>query len=85
MNKIYIDKKQTIWTRYYFKDNSDIQKIIDALKKDRNDILNEHMGFDFSEDLFETIEDITIDSNKGDSTIAVFQNDKCIWENNDDN
>ena len=81
MSNIRVEMKQTMWINYYFKEGSDINVIIEALKKDHNDIYDESIGCVDSEDMLDTCEDMTVKDNKGNSTIEVYKDGKIVWEN----
>jgi len=78
----YVDMKQTMWIRYYFKPGSDLNKIKEALIKDHNDVADEELGYDYSEDLMDTTEDMLVEDNEGFSTIEIHdENHQIFWEN----
>lgn len=81
--KNYIDEKVTVWKRYHFTDNSNMQKLADQIKttQDVYDVLEEEHGFCTCETLDETEIFIPVEGNDGQSTIEVYQDDKEIWNN----
>lgn len=70
----YIDTKVTIWGRIRLKDDADMNKLIEMLKKNNsiNSICDESLGFSEYEILYDTEEEITPEENNGDPTIEVF-------------
>jgi len=70
----YIDTKVTIWGRIHLKDDADMNKLIEILKKNNsiNSICDESLGFSEYEILYDTEEEITPEENNGDPTIEVF-------------
>lgn len=70
----YIDTKVTIWGRIHLKDDADMNKLIEMLKKNNsiNSICDESLGFSEYEILYDTEEEITPEENNGDPTIEVF-------------
>ena len=83
---IHIDYKVTIWRRAHFKDDSDLEKIKEALEDfNSGDVFDEELGFTEDEYLFETEEDLYLDQNDGFSTIELHEvtkdEDKIIYQN----
>lgn len=87
----YLDYKHTLWSRLYFKEDTDMSKIIDKLEQgylpfelcDDSDL-----GFDEFEQLGDTEEYITPSENDNQPTIEIYENVKdtefwqeCIWDN----
>lgn len=70
----YIDTKVTIWGRIHLKDDADMNKLIEMLKKNNsiNSICDESLGFSEYRILYDTEEEITPEENNGDPTIEVF-------------
>lgn len=70
----YIDTKVTVWGRIHLKDDADMNKLIETLKKNNsiNSICDESLGFSEYEILYDTEEEITPEENNGDPTIEVF-------------
>lgn len=91
MSKKYIDYKQTIWRRAHFKDDADMQKVIQELENtgDVECIFDEDLGFEEDEVLYDTSENINPNENYGESTIEVYQQNEyetinfqeLIWDN----
>lgn len=83
----YIDTKVTIWGRIHLKDDADMNKLIEMLKKNNsiNSICDESLGFSEYEILYDTEEEITPEENNGDPTIEVFDDAICsvepLWTN----
>lgn len=77
----YVCIKHTIWQRYYFKDDADMDKIAEIVENQGDFVLDE-LGFTEAEDLCETLNSV----NPGDiilgSTAEVFKDAKEIWNNN---
>lgn len=83
--KNYVDVKITVWQRYHFNDETDMQKIIAAIEKNGMDeIISDEYGFIESEILFDTEEELTPEENGRCSTIEVCVNNTSIWNNGND-
>lgn len=75
---MYIDIKETVWTRYYVRDKNE-QEIKEALEKGE-------YPWEFSEDvesetLFDTSEVMTVEENYGDNTIEFYNEGDLIYQN----
>ena len=85
----YIDVKTTVWERFHFEDDMDMNKIIDILKTALIGIepiellVDEELLFQESETLAETSVYMTVEENSGYSTIEVYTKDntESIWDN----
>ena len=78
----YLDYKYTTWGRIYFKENSDIKKVIEKLEQGYlpSEICDEQ-EFDEFVKIDDVEEFITPIENDGQSTIEVYVNDNIIWDN----
>jgi hypothetical protein len=88
MAKKYIDYKATIWGRLYFKEDADMQKVIEELEKGLLPAElcdNSDLKFDEFQIQLDTEEFISPNENDGQSTIEVYEGDEvfqeCIWDN----
>lgn len=89
--KKYLDYKHTSWSRLYFKENTDMSKIIDKLEQGYlpSELCDDpDLGFDEFEQIDDTEEYITPEENDNQPTIEIYQNGKepgnfqeCIWDN----
>ena len=69
----YIDVKETIWRRYHFSDEADMQKVIEELKEDSFDIFDiDGAKFQESEILYDTGVSLTPEENNREPTIEVY-------------
>jgi len=81
MSSKYIDRKVTVWERYYFDENTDLKNVIEELETTGKEI-QELEGFVESEILFDTSVNMEISENDGAHTIEVYENNnECIWDN----
>lgn len=85
--KFYLDKKQTIWQREYHEieaENRDdvVKKIKQAMLQNftPDEISDELESFKEQEMLFDTIDDMTVEENQGNSTIEIYLNGDDIPE-----
>jgi hypothetical protein len=95
MSKKYVDYKQTIWCRAHFKNDADMQKVIQELENtgDVDCIFDEDLGFEEDEVLYDTSENMTPEENDGQPTIEVYQQHEdetvnfqdLIWNNENKN
>lgn len=95
MSKNYVDFKCTIWQRMHFKDNADMQKVIEILKKENypGHLDLEELGFQENEILFDTEEFLLPEENDNQSTVEVYSQNKeetlnyqdMIWDNSKNN
>lgn len=74
----YADIKYTVWERTFFDEEVSNESIIQQLKdRDIIDIVD-------CEILFETLDSLSIEENKGEATIEFYdENDELIWSNNE--
>lgn len=80
MNK-YLDYKVTTWIRVKFPDDVDLQQVIKDIEEGElppNFKIDETLDF---EQMLETEEFMHPVENDGQSTIEIYENDKCIWDN----
>ena len=87
----YLDYKHTSWSRLYFKEGTDISKIIEKLEQGYlpSELCDDpELGFDEFEQIDDTEEYITPSENYNQPTIEIYQNVKdteswqeCIWDN----
>lgn len=79
----YIDIKVTIWGRLHFKDDTDLNKLIELLKQGNttNDLCDEELGFSNYEMLYDTEEELSLEENNGNPTIEVFDEGTLLWTN----
>ena len=81
----YIDVKESIWKRYYFSDNANLERIVEDLKINIGEpydiICSKEAGYEYCEDLDETDAYITPEENQA-PTIEVYNGEhECIWQN----
>lgn len=81
-----VDYKATIWGRLYFKEDADMQKVIEKIQKGflPSELCDdESLKFSHFEHLFDTEGYITPEENNNQPTIEVYENinDGCIWNN----
>ena len=83
----YIDVKVTIWGRFHFKDDTDLNKLIELLKQGKtiNDLCDDELGFSEYETLYDTEEELSLEENNGNSTIEVFDDNTLLWANAKEN
>lgn len=86
--KLCVHYKSTIWTELKFECTTEqkemlLKSLAEANIYDGiNDIVNDDLGFEESETLFDTEEFIPPEENKGYETIQVYDgNSKIIWNN----
>ena len=87
----YLDYKHSAWSRLYFKEGTDISKIIEKLEQGYlpSELCDDpELGFDEFEQIDDTEEYITPSENYNQPTIEIYQNVKdteswqeCIWDN----
>ena len=82
----YLDYKHSTWSRLYFKEGTDISKIIEKLEKGYlpTELCDDpELGFDEFEQIDDTEEYITPKENNNEPTIEVYENsnNECIWNN----
>lgn len=78
----YVDIKVTIWQRLHFKEDADLQKIIDTIQTvGQNYICDDSFGFTECETLLETEDMMTVEENEDNPTVEVYDEDELIWDN----
>ena len=79
----YVDIKITGWERLHFRDDADMQKVIESIKKDGLEcIYEEELGYSTVESLAETNDYMTVEENDGEPTIEVYDGSvNEIWNN----
>lgn len=75
----YVDIKYEVWERHKFKEDADMNKIVELLKED-DGIFDEELGFIESSILYETMYQMNIENNQGFSTVEVYKDDELIYE-----
>lgn len=88
---IYLDFKHTTWSRLYFSDDADVEKIIDKLEKGflPSELCDEpELKFENLERLYDTEEYITPQENQGNPTIELYSSNgnqenwgEEVWNN----
>ena len=82
---IHIDYKVTIWRRAHFRDDTNIEELQKQLEDFKDNIFDDNLGFIEDEFLFETEEDMSVDENRGYSTMELHEEteneDKIIYQN----
>lgn len=84
MSRNYIDEKVTIWRRYHFKNDSDMDKVKSIIETEKTIVntLDDTLGFNEEETLYETECSISVlEENQGEPTIEIYENGKQIWNN----
>ena len=76
--KKYLDFKVTTWKRIHFKDDQDLNQIIDDLNKGYTPY---EIESEECENLYDVEEFISVNENDGCSTIEIYEDDKLIWDN----
>ena len=79
----YVDVKHTIWQRYHYKDDAEMNKIVDAIKNNK-DFIDDELGFTQSEDIAETLDQMSVSQNNGQPTIEIYaKENSCdpLWDN----
>ncbi len=79
-DKNYVDVKHTIWQRYHFKDDTDMDAIAEIVKNQGDFVLDE-LGFTEAEDLCETLDSVEPGQVISGSTVEVFKDEVEIWSN----
>lgn len=74
----YLDFKVTTWKRLRFKDNQDLNQIIDDIYKGFTPY---EIESEECENLYDVEEFVSLDENDGCSTIEIYEDDKLIWDN----
>ena len=77
----YIDIKETIWRRYKYTNNVDIDNLIEKIKNDDIICIGDE-GFIKQELMLDTVEDLTVEENDGEATIELYDdNDWLVYDN----
>ena len=72
---MYLDTKVTIWKREIFDDSFTKEQILQSLED--GEVISDGVEF-----LYDTIELLTLEDNKGESTLELYHQDGRIsWEN----
>ena len=81
----YVDQKVTIWRRYHFDQDTDMQNVAKELAENPQfiDDIHEFEGYEDSELLYEVEGNLSLENNGMDATIEVFNNDIEIYNNED--
>lgn len=78
----YIDVKETIWRRYHFSDEANMQGLLQELKDNPFDVVDiDSAGFQEAEVLYDTAENLNPEENCGEPTIEVYDKEVMIWDN----
>jgi hypothetical protein len=82
----HVDYKMTIWGRIHFKEDTDMDKIIELLKQtdDINQTFDDDLGFNEHEVIYESGEYLPCIENDKQPTIEVYDETKSfspIWNN----
>lgn len=82
----YIDVKVTTWERYYLKEDENLDRVVQILKKFNSDLNILSLTTEFSETkcLLELNEYMTLEENNDNATVEVYENEKLIWDNRND-
>ena len=82
MGNNYIDNKVTVWQRFHFSDNADMNKLIEEIKTSGLDyVIDDNFGFEEFEILNDTEGSLTVEENDGESTIEVYKKGEIIYSN----
>ena len=79
----YIDYKITIWKRLHFSDDTNMNNIVDILEETNNldNVIDDDLGFEESEILYDTEQEMIVEDNNNDTTVEVYSNHSLIWKN----
>lgn len=84
----YVDQKITIWTRYDFPDDVDMNHVLKLVRTgiSMDKIVEDELGLGYGQDVHysiidETEGELTIAENDSQPTIEVYNNDKLIGTN----
>lgn len=79
---MYLDEKITVWIRNFYDDSYSKEQILESLKDDYDLLNNNAIYPDRVEILEETTETLSLEDNKGESTLELYHNNgKISWEN----
>lgn len=84
MSNNYIDIKHTVWERFHYKDDINIESLIETLKNYGVPLGEHEDGFVECETLYDTLDEMSLEENNGLSTIEIYSNNKLIYENGED-
>lgn len=78
----YVDVKISVWNRFHFKDDTDMENIARIIREEGFDsIISDELGFLETQNLYETEEQLEPEDNGGCSTIEVYKDDQPLWNN----
>jgi hypothetical protein len=79
----FIDVKVTIWQRLHFKENADMDRVVEILKAtgDTDFIADDDLGFRYMQTLDETEDRMTVEENDGNPTVEVYRDGNDLWNN----
>lgn len=80
MSKNFVDVKHSVWERYHFKDDTDMENLVELIK-DFGIPTEEEEGFIECETLYDTLEEMSLNDNSGFSTIEVIKDNETIYQN----
>ena len=79
----FVDVKVTIWQRLHFKENADMDRVVEILKAtgDTDFIADDDLGFRYMQTLDETEDSMTVEENDGNPTVEVYRDGNDLWNN----
>ena len=79
----FVDVKVTIWQRLHFKENADMDRVVEILKAtgDTDFIADDDLGFRYMQTLDETEDSMTVEENDGNPTVEVYRDGNDFWNN----
>ena len=79
----FIDVKVTVWQRLHFKENADMDRVVEILKAtgDTDFIADDDLGFRYMQTLDETEDRMTVEENDGNPTVEVYRDGNDLWNN----
>ena len=79
----FVDVKVTIWQRLHFKENADMDRVVEILKAtgDTDFIADDDLGFRYMQTLDETEDRMTVEENDGNPTVEVYRDGNDLWNN----
>ena len=79
----FIDVKVTVWQRLHFKENADMDRVVEILKAtgDTDFIADDDLGFRYMQTLDETEDRMTVEENDGNPTVEVYRDGNDLWDN----
>lgn len=83
MSQNFVDVKVTIWQRLHFKENADMDRVVEILKAtgDTDFIADDDLGFRYMQTLDETEDRMTVEENDGNPTVEVYRDGNDLWNN----